>query len=95
MTDRPHNNFFVTVFSNRENMVDLLTQLLPEVSDKVEIDTLEIDNTSYINDNLQDLYSDIVYNCKSKKGKATKITLLFEHKSYLVTYPTLQLADYI
>jgi predicted transposase/invertase (TIGR01784 family) len=95
MTDKPHNNFFVTVFSNRENMVDLLTQLLPEVADDIKIDSLQIDETSYIDEKLQDLYSDIVYSCESNNGTKTKISLLFEHKSYAVQYPTLQLADYI
>jgi predicted transposase/invertase (TIGR01784 family) len=95
MTDQPHNNFFTTVFSNRENMVDLLTQLLPEVADKIDIDSLELDNTSYVNEKLKNLYSDIVYNCNGKDGKATKISLLFEHKSYFVAYPRLQLADYM
>jgi predicted transposase/invertase (TIGR01784 family) len=95
MTDKPHNNFFVTVFSNHENMVDLLTQLLPEVAADIKIDSLQIDETSYIDEKLQDLYSDIVYNCESNNGTKTKISLLFEYKSYAVQYPTLQLADYI
>ena len=76
-------------------MVDLLTQLLPEVADDIKIDSLQIDETSYIDEKLQDLYSDIVYSCESNNGTKTKISLLFEHKSYAIQYPTLQLADYI
>ena len=95
MIEQRHNNFFNIVFSNRENMIDLLTQLLPEVAEKIDIESLELDNTSYVNENLKNLYSDIVYNCKNTEDKQTKIALLFEHKSYTVSYPRLQLADYM
>jgi predicted transposase/invertase (TIGR01784 family) len=76
-------------------MIDLLTQLLPEVAEKIKIDSLELDNTSYVNEKLKNLYSDIVYNCEGNDGISTKIALLFEHKSYTVKYPRLQLADYM
>jgi predicted transposase/invertase (TIGR01784 family) len=68
---------------------------LPEVANEIDIDGLKIDDTSYIDEQLQDLCSDIVYSCETKDGTPTKISLLFEHKSYAVQYPTLQLADYI
>ncbi len=95
MTDKPHNNFFITVFSDRENMVDLITQFLPEVEAIIEIESLVLDNNSYINKQLKELYSDIVYSCKAKDGRSFKVTLLLEHKSYSVSYPRFQLLDYM
>jgi predicted transposase/invertase (TIGR01784 family) len=96
MTDKPHNNFFVLVFSDKEIMTDLITQLLPEVNAKIDVSTIELESTTYIDQKLDDLYSDIVYSCKSRTtGRQVKITLLFEHKSYPVSYPRFQLLDYI
>lgn len=95
MNDKPHNNFFITVFSNKDNMVDLITQFLPEVAEVIEVESLAIDNTNYVNTALKELFSDIVYQCKGKDGKPMKVTLLLEHKSYPVAYPRFQLADYM
>lgn len=95
MTDKPHNNFFITVFSDKENMIDLITQFLPEVAETIEINSLALDNNSYVNKELKELYADIVYTCKGKDGRPLKVTLLLEHKSYTVSYPRFQLLDYM
>ena len=95
MTDKLHNNFFVTTFSDKGVMTDLITQLLPEVAIQIEIESLELDSTSYVDEQLNDLYSDIVYSCKGKNGNSLKVALLFEHKSNPAAYPRFQLLDYI
>ena len=87
MTDKLHNNFFVTTFSDKGIMTDLITQLLPEVNEQIEVESLELDSTTYVDEQLNDLYADIVYDCKGKNGESLKITLLFEHKSNPVSYP--------
>lgn len=95
MTDKPHNNFFVYAFSQKEIAKDFLTQLTTDIAAEINIDTLELDGTSYVNKELDDLYSDIVYNVETKTNEPIKISLLFEHKSTPPKYPRLQLMDYL
>ena len=78
MTDKPHNNFFVYAFSQKEIVKDFLTQLTAEIATEINIDTLELDGTSYVSEELDELYSDIVYNVETKNQEPIKISLLFE-----------------
>ncbi|NJN77041.1 MAG: Rpn family recombination-promoting nuclease/putative transposase [Saprospiraceae bacterium] len=95
MTGKPHNNFFTFVFSQKDLVQDFLTQLTTEIAAEIDINSLELDNTTYVNKALDELYSDIVYSAKTKDDKSVKIALLFEHKSYPEKYPRLQLMDYM
>lgn len=92
---KPHNNFFQTVFSHQGIMEDLISQLLPDLAQFLHLETLKLDKTSYIDEDLQDTYSDIVYDCELKNGHHSKIALLFEHKSYQPKHPKFQLLDYM
>jgi predicted transposase/invertase (TIGR01784 family) len=72
-------------------------QFLPrDVQDKLDLDTLEFDNTSYITDELSEFFADMVWKCQYKNGhQFAKISFLLEHKSYKPTHPHFQLLDYI
>ena len=95
MTKKPHNNFFTFVFSQKDLVQDFLTQLTTDIADKIDIDSLELDDTTYVNQDLDELYSDIVYNAITTEDKPVKIALLFEHKSYPKQHPRLQLMEYM
>ena len=91
----PHDKFFKETFSIRENVIDFLQGTFPEsVLKKLNLSTLTIDNNSYIDEELKEHFSDIVYTCFYGNNEL-KITLLFEHKSYPVTCPYLQLLKYL
>ena len=91
----PHDKFFKETFSIRENVIDFLKGTFPEeIFKKLDLSTLTRDNNSYIDEELKEHFSDIVYTCYCK-DKELKITLLFEHKSYSVTCPHLQLLKYL
>lgn len=91
----PHDKFFKETFSIRENVIDFLRGTFPEeIFKKLDLSTLTRDNNSYIDEELKEHFSDIVYTCYCK-DKELKITLLFEHKSYAVTCPYLQLLKYL
>jgi len=62
---------------------------------KLDLRTLKLDPNSYIDENLEEYFSDIVYTCKQKNQEAIKVSLLYEHKSYQEKYPHLQLLRYI
>ncbi|MEW6617983.1 MAG: Rpn family recombination-promoting nuclease/putative transposase [bacterium] len=92
----PHDSFFKEIFSKKENASDFINSILPDVLKKnLDLSTLELDNNSYVNEELQENFSDIVYNCVYKNKHKIKISLLFEHKSKVVKYPHLQLLKYM
>ena len=91
----PHDKFFKETFSIRENAIDFLSgRFPPEILKKLDLSTLTQDNSSYIDEELREHFSDIVYTCFCKE-KEIRITLLFEHKSYAVACPYLQLMKYL
>ena len=92
--NNPHDKFFKETFSKQENVVDFIQGTFPEnILDNLELSSLVLDNNSYIDEELKEYFSDIVYNCISKTGEV-KIAILFEHKSYVLKYPHLQLLKY-
>ena len=56
---------------------------------------MQLDSNSYTDSKLKAHFSDMVYTCSTKSGKAVHISLLFEHKSYKPKYPRLQLLRYM
>jgi len=79
----PHDKFFKEIFSEKEEATEFIRQILPkELINQLDIDSLTLDNTSYVDDTLEECFSDLVYNCNFKGKIKLKITLLFEHKSY-------------
>ena len=91
----PHDKFFKETFSRQENVRDFLQWTFPaEILKGLDLSSLAIDNTSYIDEELKEYFSDIVYNCNCR-GNRSKIAILFEHKSYAVEYPHLQLLRYL
>ncbi len=91
----PHDKFFKETFSIRENVIDFLSGTFPsKILKKLDLSTLTQDNNSYIDEEHKEHFSDIVYTCFCK-DKELRITLLFEHKSYAVACPYLQLMKYL
>jgi len=91
----PHDKFFKETFSIRENVIDFLQGTFPEeILEKLDLSTLTLDNNSYIDEELKEHFSDIVYTCFCENNEL-KMALLFEHKSYLITCPYLQVLKYL
>ena len=92
----PHDKLFREVYGDRDNARSFLINHLPgKVLDLVEMSTLEISKDSFIDKDLADYYSDILYRVMLKDGSAGFIYLLFEHKSYHDRYVHLQLLEYM
>jgi len=84
------------VFSNRRETVDFLIHSLPKsLVSNINFGTLKVEKTSYIDEKLKENFPDMVFNCKYKSTTDILITLLLEHKSYVVEYPHLQLLKYL
>ena len=93
----PHDHLFKATFSHRQEVIRFIKKFFPErVYNKLDFRTLKIQNTSFVNDKLEDHYSDITYTCKWKgNNKEALLSFLFEHKSYYVEYPEFQLMRYM
>ncbi|MCA1784872.1 MAG: Rpn family recombination-promoting nuclease/putative transposase [Desulfobacteraceae bacterium] len=92
----PHDKLFREVYGDRDNALSFLTTNLPDrVLGLVEMSTLEICKDSFIEKELADYYSDILYRVTLKDGSSGFIYLLFEHKSFHDKYVHLQLLEYM
>ena len=92
----PHDKVIRETYSDRDNARSFLTHYLPDkVLKLVDLDTLEISKDSFIEKELADYYSDMLYKVTLTGGSQGFIYLLFEHKSYYDRYVHLQLLEYM
>src|SRR6056297_3193568 len=92
----PHDKVFREVYSNKENARSLLADKLPDnVLKLVDLNTLEISKDSFIEKELADYYSDILYRVDLTGGSQGVIYVLFEHKIYYDKYVHLQVLEYM
>ena len=90
-----HDRFFRSVFAHRELMEEYVQNFLPkELAEHFHLDTLQQQKESYLDKNLNQYFSDVVYTVEYGKTKVA-LTLLLEHKSYVPTNPWLQLLQYL
>jgi predicted transposase/invertase (TIGR01784 family) len=94
--NNPHDRFFREVFSRREIAVDFVRHYLPpEVIAHFETATLSIIKDSFVDSDLQEHFSDLLYQTRLKDGGKAYIYVLFEHKSYPEPWVALQLLRYM
>ena len=91
-----HDKFFKETFSR----IDVVTNFLEELVDeklvkKLDLSTLKIDNNSFIDEELEEYFANILYTCDYGDISKVHIALLFEHKSYKEDHPHWQLNQYI
>jgi predicted transposase YdaD len=73
----PHDTFFESVFSVKENAIAHLEVVLPpRLGKNIDLKTINIDKKSYLDDELKKYYSDIVYTGYYKIGHPWPIFLL-------------------
>ena len=95
----PHDKLFRAVWSNPENAAGFLKHYLPEnVLQVLDLSSLETAKDSFIEKELKDYYSDILYKVMLA-GKPDHVRgyiyVLFEHKSYFDKNVHLQLLQYM
>lgn len=91
----PHDKFFKETLGKVEVAKDFLNNYLPDSIMKiVEMDTLEPQKDSFINKELQEVFSDMLFrvNINNREGY---IYFLFEHKSYTSKNISFQLLKYM
>jgi predicted transposase/invertase (TIGR01784 family) len=91
----PHDKFFRTSFSRLDVVRSFIEEVLPkQYRDKINLDSLRLSNSSFIDEELTEHLADLVYHAEYA-GEPAKISLLFEHKSYQEDFPELQLLQYM
>ncbi|MBP7998064.1 MAG: Rpn family recombination-promoting nuclease/putative transposase [Chloroflexi bacterium] len=79
----PHDKFFKEMFSRPEVVRDFLNHTLPaEVRQQLNLDTLELQKDSFVEPELEEFFSDLLYRVNIEGNAAAAVYLLFEHKSY-------------
>ena len=92
----PHDKLFRDTYSDKENARSLLYHRLPDkVLTQVDLNTLEISKDSFIEKELADYYSDMLYKVNLTDGSEGFVYVLFEHKSYYDRFVHLQLMEYM
>ena len=83
-------------YNDLENARSLLADRLPDkVLNLLDLNTLEISKDSFIEKDLAQYYSDILYKVNLTDGSQGFIYVLFEHKSYYDKFVHLQLLEYM
>jgi predicted transposase YdaD len=80
---------------NYADLESFIEEVLPkQYRDKINLDSLRLSNSSFIDEELSEHLADFVYHAEYA-GEPAKISLLFEHKSYQEDFPELQLLQYM
>ena len=91
----PHDKFFKDTFSNPLVTRDFIENYLPEsILKMVDLSELEIQSGSHVDEELSELFSDILFRTKINQREGY-LYFLFEHKSYPDRMVPLQLLTYM
>jgi len=90
-----HDQLFKLVFSKKREAANLVRNFCnPVLVENLDFRTLKREVASFVEPDLKEYFSDLVYSCRWK-GNELRLCLLFEHKSYPVAYPHFQLLRYM
>jgi len=79
----PHDRYFREVFSNPDIVRDLLSNYLPNaVAQVLDLTTLALEQDSFVDEELRQHYTDLLYMVRRIDGAEAFVYFLFEHKSY-------------
>jgi len=91
----PHDKFFKGMFSRKDEARDFFANYLPEEIFKLlDLERIEIVKDSFIETELKEYFSDILYKVYLT-GSPAYLYMLFEHKSYPDRLTVLQLLEYM
>ena len=93
--ENPHDKFFKETFSNPLVTRDFLENYLPQPILKIiDLNNLEIQNSSHVDEELSEVFSDMLFKTKINQRDGY-LYFLFEHKSYPDRLVALQLLTYM
>jgi predicted transposase YdaD len=90
-----HDEFFKAIFTDVRHARDLLQGVLsPDILAVIDLQDLELEQTSYVSEALRESCTDLVFSCQCH-GNPTIVAILLEHKSWEPSYPHLQILRYM
>jgi predicted transposase YdaD len=90
-----HDKFFKETFSRVEVVQNFIEETLPiEYRSKINLQNLVLSKDSFVDTALEEHLADLVYQT-TFEGQEVLVTLLFEHKSYIDSFPHWQLLRYM
>lgn len=96
MSQQPHDRLFKETFSRPDVARALLETILPaELQARLDLNSLQLRNGSFVDESLGEHVADLVYDCPLLDGSTARIAFLLEHKSYPDKRPHLQLLRYL
>ena len=96
MTNRPHDALFRTTFSQVEHARGTLRSILPtDLVLAIDWPTLSLADGSFVDDELAEQLTDLLYLVNLADGSAAFLYLLFEHQSTVVQLMALRLLGYM
>ncbi|MEW6350771.1 MAG: Rpn family recombination-promoting nuclease/putative transposase [Thermodesulfobacteriota bacterium] len=92
----PHDRFVKEVFSRPEVAADLLSHYLPcHVWELLQPTSFRLCKDSFVDADLREYFSDLLYRVDFKEGQQGFVYILFEHKSYPAPDIAFQLLRYM
>jgi len=92
----PDDHFFSVVMREPENARAYLLNFYPQLSQQLDLDSLQLGDTTFINPQFKTFDSDIVYRCRFKDAsEELYFSLLWEHKAYPEEEVGIQMGLYI
>lgn len=93
--ENPHDKLFKETMNRKENAVSFFREYLPgHIVSNADWRSLSISKDSFIDEELKERFSDIVYTVRVK-GKLMFIYILFEHQSYVDPFMALRMLGYM
>ncbi len=78
----PHDRFFRETFSRLEVTRNFISEYLPsDIVDVINLDTLELQKDSFVDQDLREHFSDLLFRVQLRDGNDANVYLLLEHKS--------------
>ena len=92
----PHDQFVRSTLSDKKLARSFLENYLPfEVVEKLDFSELEVSQESFVDEDLQEHHTDLLYKVSAKTGEKTFVYVLLEHKSSPEKLVAFQLLRYI
>ena len=93
---RAHDAFFKHLFSDLRRVREYFEVYLPtELSSRVEWESLQREDGTFVDDTLKSSYTDLVFSVRLKDLTSVYLCLLLEHKSHPDKNTPFQLLYYI
>lgn len=92
-----HDAVFKVFFSDTKIAKNYLVHFTPEtVHGRIDFDVFQKSDTTFVSGRFGISFGDVVYETRLLSGLPARVLFLFEHKSYLPSFPVhLQLLDYL